>query len=456
MGFKNQALVDAQGMSGGIWLMWNDDSIQIKVLKKHKQFLHCEIMGVSRFPWYFTAVYASPRAQERQEFWAEMEQLAVQVRGPWLLTGDFNDIKNRNEQRGGGEINENKCKKFCENIEKCRLIDLGTEGPRYTWRGPRVKLASRLYKKLDRALANVEWKMKFGEAKVKVGLRSQSDHHPLLIHLNTSNKDRGERPFRFEAAWLTHATFKEFVASKWTNTDEVWKTLNKMEEELKHWNVHTFGHINQRKKELTRRIDGAQRALQEAYNPHLEELEAALQEELREVLMQEEILWYQKARTKWLNDGDRNTSYYHMKTKIKRSRCKVTSLRNENNEWIDGRIEVGQLVNDYFQRLFHEENEDRRWTHTYHNWPEIEADSWRMLDVPLTNEEIKIAMFSIGGLKAPGEDGFQAIFFQKCWETVGESVCRSLRQVWEQPNQLSEINKTLITPIPKIENPEKV
>ena len=177
---------------------------------------------------------------------------------------------------------------------------------------------------------------------------------------------------------------------------------------------------------MTRRIDGAQRALQEAYNPHLEELEAALQEELREVLMQEEILWYQKARTKWLNDGDRNTSYYHMKTKIKRSRCKVTSLRNENNEWIDGRIEVGQLVNDYFQRLFHEENEDRRWTHTYHNWPEIEADSWRMLDVPLTNEEIKIAMFSIGGLKAPGEDGFQAIFFQKCWETVGESVCRSL------------------------------
>ena len=23
MGFKSQALVDAQGMSGGIWLMWN-------------------------------------------------------------------------------------------------------------------------------------------------------------------------------------------------------------------------------------------------------------------------------------------------------------------------------------------------------------------------------------------------------------------------------------------------
>ena len=61
-------------------------------------------MGVSRFPWYFTAVYASPRAQERQEFWAKMEQLAVQVRGPWLLSGDFNDIKNRSEQRGGGKL----------------------------------------------------------------------------------------------------------------------------------------------------------------------------------------------------------------------------------------------------------------------------------------------------------------------------------------------------------------
>ena len=85
------------------------------------------------------------------------------------------------------------------------------------------------------------------------------------------------------------------------------------------------------KKELLRRIGGIQRSLQYKLNSYLDRLEKEVQGELRSTLWQEEILWFQKARTTWLNDGDKNTTYYHLKTKIKRSKNRVTTLKDRQN-----------------------------------------------------------------------------------------------------------------------------
>ncbi|XP_028797046.1 uncharacterized protein LOC114752466 [Neltuma alba] len=65
MGFKYQEIVEATGMSGGIWILWDDENITLRVLEKHHQFLHCEVNGLKGSEWLFTAVYASPRAAKR-------------------------------------------------------------------------------------------------------------------------------------------------------------------------------------------------------------------------------------------------------------------------------------------------------------------------------------------------------------------------------------------------------
>ncbi|RHN82372.1 putative RNA-directed DNA polymerase [Medicago truncatula] len=58
--------------------------------------------------------------------------------------------------------------------------------------------------------------------------------------------------------------------------------------------------------------------------------------------------------------------------------------------------------------------------------------------------------------KAPGEDGYPAIFFQKCWDTVADSIYQFVNQVWVTPSLISSINNTLIVMIPKIDKPEFV
>lgn len=330
MGFQRRLMVEAQGMSGGIWLLWNHPELRVSQLMANKQFLHCQLSGIGARPWLFTAVYASPRASERKVLWDELSALSATINDPWMLAGDFNDIKMAEEQCGGDVIDERRCKRFRDNIEACRLIDLKTEGPRFTWKGPVVGYASRLYKKLDRVLCNGAWQTCYGETVIRVGPRIQSDHHPLLIDVLPKRTEGWERPFRFEAAWLQHTGFKALVGAKWDGTIEAWLALGELEKELRMWNIHTFDHIKKKKKELIRRIFGAQRALQELRYPYLERLEDKLQGELRQILEQEEMLWFQKARTQWLNDGDRNTSYYHLKTKVRRSRNRVNMLKDEN------------------------------------------------------------------------------------------------------------------------------
>lgn len=281
-----------------------------------------------------------------------------------MLAGDFNDIMSATEQQGGGMVSENKCKKFRDNIDKCQLIDMGSEGPRFTWRGPITKFANRLYKKLDRGLCNRAWRNEFAEAFIRVGPRFNSDHIPLLIWLEVDRKVGVNRPFRFEAMWIKHARFKPFLKDHWRKGREVEENLREITPKLQQWNLEVFGHVKKRKNSLLRRLEGIQRALQQTENLFLETLEVQLRAELEEVLRDEEILWFQKARTQWLHDGDRNTSYYHTKTNIRRRKNRVKSLKNNDNSWVDSEEEVKAMVNRFFKGLFQEEEEARLWDMT--------------------------------------------------------------------------------------------
>lgn len=74
----------------------------------------------------------------------------------------------------------------------------------------------------------------------------------------------------------------------------------------------------------------------------------------------------------------------------------------------------------------------------------------------MTPEEIKSAMHLIGGLKAPGRDGSPAVFYHTNWELIGEDVIRDIVEMWQDPAKIERVNQSLITLVPKVENPEKV
>ncbi|GJW85217.1 hypothetical protein Tco_0158362 [Tanacetum coccineum] len=71
---------------------------------------------------------------------------------------------------------------------------------------------------------------------------------------------------------------------------------------------------------------------------------------------------------------------------------------------------------------------------------------------PVSGEEIKAAMFSIGDDCAPGPDGFSSAFLKKGWDIVGGDVCHAICDFFVNGRLLKEINHTFIALIPKIIN----
>lgn len=54
--------------------------------------------------------------------------MATSVQGQWMVAGDFNDIVDSREKKGGGPLNTRKYHIFQARIQQCSFIDLGSVG----------------------------------------------------------------------------------------------------------------------------------------------------------------------------------------------------------------------------------------------------------------------------------------------------------------------------------------
>ena len=149
------------------------------------------------------------------------------------------------------------------------------------------------------------------------------------------------------------------------------------------------------------RIGGIQRSLERSFNPYLADLELKLNRELSNILNQEEMMWYQKSRTKWINEGDRNTNYYHTKTIIRRRSNRILMMRDAEGRWLDQEELIILMMTDFYKNLFMEEKEVRPMLCTISSFPQIsELADQKLMNIP-TPEEVKQAFFAIRASKAP-------------------------------------------------------
>jgi hypothetical protein len=65
-------------------------------------------------------------------------------------------------------------------------------------------------------------------------------------------------------------------------------------------------------------------------------------------------------------------------------------------------------------------------------------------------KEITDALDSLGTIKAPGSDGFTALFYKKYWFIVRKDVLIYIEQFFKNHNLLRNQNQTFLTLIPKI------
>lgn len=60
------------------------------------------------------------------------------------MEGDFNEVLQDNEKLGGRTINYNNTNLFWNCLNKCRMVDLGVKGCKFTWSHDRYKAEGNL------------------------------------------------------------------------------------------------------------------------------------------------------------------------------------------------------------------------------------------------------------------------------------------------------------------------
>ena len=88
--------------------------------------------------------------------------------------------------------------------------------------------------------------------------------------------------------------------------------------------------------------------------------------------------------------------------------------------------------------------------------PHITSEVNDTLLQEFTKEEVKMALDSIGDLKAPGPDGMPAIFYKHYWDLIGDQVTQEVLQVLNGEDIPNGWNDTNVALIPKVKNPEQM
>ncbi|XP_070664898.1 uncharacterized protein [Malus domestica] len=158
----------------------------------------------------------------------------------------------------------------------------------------------------------------------------------------------------------------------------------------------------------------------------------------------------------WLCARDFNEFLWdHEKSGEWRRRNQIIKIKDDEN-WVEQPGRVRKLVEDHFIQTF-TSGEARNWGSLLDCIsPRVSEEMNQALLKPVSEDEIKTAIFKMGGLKAQGPDGFQGIFYQSYWEHVYADVCALVRELMQGSSSPTSLNATYIVLIPKVPHPETV
>ncbi|KAH7861692.1 hypothetical protein Vadar_029377 [Vaccinium darrowii] len=252
-------------------------------------------------------------------------------------------------------------------------------GNSFTWTNNQEGEAN-IRERLDRAMANVEWRRKFPKAQVFHDVIFGSDHCPLIIDLCVPLK-KIPRLFKFESMWSTHQGCKDVIASAWNCLPPGSKMFSSADLQAS----PPFPNMGLQLKQF--------------------------KDEIELLLDKEEMYFHQLSRIQWLNYGDRNTSFFQAIVIQRRQKNQLSRLKDDNGVWLNSKADINHHLGGFFSDLFHSSGQ-RDMAEALAATPQIISPAMNSdLICSVSDEEIEQALFQLGALKAPGPDGFPGFFY---------------------------------------------
>ena len=146
-------------------------------------------------------------------------------------------------------------------------------------------------------------------------------------------------------------------------------------------------------------------------------------EDVQYMLREEEIKWFQRAKTRDFLQEDSNTKYFKMVANGKRRKTRIFRLEQEEGV-IEGEENLRKYIKNYYKSLFGDTEVDKLFLDesVKEDITHVAKEENRLLIEEFTEKEVRDAIFQMKHNKAPGPDGFPAEFYQVFWSLIKEDV----------------------------------
>ncbi|GJR24572.1 hypothetical protein Tco_0973099 [Tanacetum coccineum] len=455
--------------SNGAWcdkgsriiLGWNRDGVDVNVIDQNDQYIHTRVwLKKERKEVFCSFIYAHNKYVHRRSLWKSLCKHKAYIRNrPWSIMGDFNASLFPNESTAGSSKVDISMRDFRDCVEEIEVSDVQSSGLQFTW-NQKPQGGIGIMKKLDRIMVNDEFRDQFMGAHAIFKPYRISDHSPSVLCIPTMSKMK-PKPFKFFNVLTSHDRFLDVIKEEWTHyisgfhMYRVVKKLKNLKKPLRKL-MYDKGNLHSNVTRLRDDLDVIQAAIDsDPFNMTFRDREAVCIADFNQAVLMEERFLKQKAKIKWLKEGDSNSAYYHKMVKSRVSKSRIDVVTNAEGVLFENDNVPNAFVTHYEMFLGHagdmnEVNLDNLFKSRIND-----LDALDMVR-EVTNKEVKDALFSMGDDKSPGPDGYTAAFFKEAWSIVEVDVSNAIREFFRNGTILKELNHTIIALIPKVKAPMRV
>ncbi|KAK9723629.1 hypothetical protein RND81_05G013800, partial [Saponaria officinalis] len=379
---------------------------------------------------------------------------------PCVLMGDFNVTlydADRNSSYAADRASIEDFRKCCANNG---LVDLPYTGLTLTWCNKQAGL-DRTWCKLHRVMGNAVWFQNFGVAAVFLppGI---SDHSPALLNLESMvGRKRGS--FKFLNGWLQDPRVHTVIQEAWEDTvkgTKMFQLVSKLKgvkRQLQDFHRSHFSNISHMVILAREALALVQSELNlRPCDDSLIEREKSLLQALLKVQGIESSFFQQRAKIHYIQQHDENTKFFQAKMKENTLRNKVYSICTLEGNVAEKDDDIGQAFVDFYTGLLGSSSSVLPPTDSDIEGERVGDHLHQMLAHPISDMEIKEALFGIPEDKAPRLDGFNSVFFKSSWDTINPCFIAVVKDFFQHQRLLKQVNSTLLTLVPKVPSPANV
>lgn len=140
----------------------------------------------------------------------------------------------------------------------------------------------------------------------------------------------------------------------------------------------------------------------------------------------------------------------HVTTLVRRRRNMIIRLKNDHGVWCEDEIQLKDMATAFYQRLCSAKPVTLCVPYSW-GFSKLTHTNHRRMNRSVNCLDIKVALFQLDGQKAPGPNGFTALFFQRFWEFVEKSLVDLVLHCFRTGVMPMGLNELVICLIPKSE-----